>query len=51
VFEIEGITQAGTFLFWSCWIVAIPMSFVYLYRLSIGYYKGIGDRDWEDQYW
>lgn len=51
VLQVEGFKRVGIFLFWGCWIVAVPMSFIYLYRLATGYYKGISDRDWKDQFW
>ena len=49
--EIDALKDAGTLLFWCCWIVAIPMGAVFLVKTLAGRYKDIEERDWNEQVW
>ena len=50
-FEISALKDAGTFLFWCCWVVAIPMGAIFLSKTMAGRYKGIESRNWNEQVW
>jgi len=50
-FEISALKEAGTLLFWCCWIVAIAMGAVFLSKTITGRYKSIEARDWSKQVW
>jgi len=49
--EIEAFQFLGKLLFTCCWIVAALMWVVFISRSIAGHYKGIEDRDWDEQVW